>query len=60
DASITLSDNLPAQILQQYILPIVSGGDLFGGLVMQGDTISDMDIAMCDLACQFLTMLLEQ
>lgn len=60
DASIELSKSLPTEKCQQYVLPIIANGDLFGGLVMQGSLISESDIGLCDLACHFMAMLFEQ
>lgn len=60
DAYIKLTQQSPTLSYQQYILPIIANGDLYGGLILLSDFINDKDILLCDLACDFLAMLFEQ
>lgn len=40
---------------EQYIVPLVSKGDLYGGIVLCADKFDDSDFAVCDAMAQYLS-----
>lgn len=40
--------------LEQYIVPLVSKGDLYGGIVLSAEKLEGSDFAVCDAMAQYL------
>lgn len=40
--------------LEQYIVPLVSKGDLYGGIVLSAEKLEGRDFAVCDAMAQYL------
>ena len=40
---------------EQYIVPLISSGDLYGGIILSADKLGSVDLAVCDAMAQYLT-----
>ncbi|MEG1535607.1 MAG: stage V sporulation T C-terminal domain-containing protein [Clostridia bacterium] len=56
--AIEIVAGLPAPT-SQYISPVLSHGDLFGGMIIFGKSLAEKDILMCDLIVKFLVEFFE-
>lgn len=40
---------------EQYIVPLISSGDLYGGIILSADKLGAVDMALCDAMAGYLT-----
>lgn len=40
--------------VEQYIVPLISSGDLYGGIILSADKLGSVDMALCDAMAQYL------
>ena len=55
DKTIRLADDMDKANGEQYIVPIISSGDLYGGIILSADKLGSVDMALCDAMAQYLT-----
>ena len=55
DRTIKISDDGDKATGEQYIVPIISSGDLYGGIILSADKLGNVDMALCDAMAQYLT-----
>ena len=40
---------------EQYIVPLISSGDLYGGIILSAEKLGAVDMALCDAMAGYLT-----
>ncbi|MDE7337157.1 MAG: hypothetical protein K2N32_03490, partial [Clostridia bacterium] len=55
DKTIKIADDGDKAAGEQYIVPIISSGDLYGGIILSADKLGNVDMALCDAMAQYLT-----
>ena len=51
DRSVRLVDEMDScKSCEQYIVPLVSSGDLYGGIILSAEKLGAVDMALCDAA----------
>ena len=55
DKAVKLADDEEAGKGEQYIVPLVASGDLYGGIIVTADKLGSVDMALCDAMAQYLT-----
>lgn len=56
DRSVRLVDEMDScKSCEQYIVPLVSSGDLYGGIILSAEKLGAVDMALCDAMAGYLS-----
>lgn len=57
---LTIAEDVAMDDSEQYVVPLVSSGDLYGGIVLSADKLISHDFAVCDALAEYLTQNISQ
>lgn len=55
ERNVRLVDDMENKRGEQYIVPLISSGDLYGGIILSADKLGAVDMALCDAMAGYLT-----
>lgn len=56
DRSVRLVDDMQVtRNCEQYIVPLISSGDLYGGIILSAEKLGAVDMALCDAMAGYLS-----
>ena len=55
ERNVRLVDDMENKRGEQYIVPLISSGDLYGGIILSAEKLGAVDMALCDAMAGYLT-----
>lgn len=49
------SDDIVLDMPEKYVVPVISSGDLYGGIILSADKILGQDFALCDAMAEYIS-----